>query len=97
MVLYKYIYDLQQSVEFDDEVCAATSVADVDVRYDSIDNCTGRTRKHRFGCTVGISDQWLVGWLDCACGYVDPQLLDLQTHCILPSHWHRHFSMCLSQ
>jgi len=49
-------------------------------------------------CTagVGISDQQF-GWMDCACGYVDPQLLDLKPHCMLPSRWHKHFFTCLSQ
>ena len=32
---------LQQSVEFDDNVCAARSVADVDVTHDSVDSCAG--------------------------------------------------------
>ena len=47
------------------DVCAARSVVEVDVRQDSVDGCAGQTRKQRFGCTVGISDQYLVGWVDC--------------------------------
>jgi len=41
----------------------------VDVRHDSVDGCAGRTRKHRFGCTVGtghlgpVVGGLAVGWI----------------------------------
>ena len=70
----------------------------MDVRNDSVDGCAGRTRKHRFGCSGHLGP--VVGGLGGLClrvAYVVPQLLDVQPRCMLPSHWHRHFSKCLGR
>jgi len=63
------------SVDIDDDVCAARSVVK-DVRCGNEGGCAGQTRKHTLDCTADIWDQLLLGCAGGACGSVDLQLLD---------------------
>jgi len=65
----------------------------VDVRHDSMAAQAELGSSDSAALWASRTSSWWVGWIVPAV----PQLLDLEPHCMLPCHWHMHFSMCLGQ